>query len=101
MSEDKKTEKEPRVKIEILRPCLINRHRDKNDVLQGTIVETGIHEVVEAEAKELCDTQFRGHFSFGGERQWAYDADRKLTLDPAGHADATKTHDYRRARRVA
>lgn len=76
-----------KIKIRALRPILVDRVHDKVMGLNGRIVEVGsVVEVSEEEAKELCDTHFRGHFGFGGER---WQDDGKFPM-----------HDYRRAERV-
>lgn len=78
------------VKIEVLRPIMIERKVDHR-FLQGRVIEPSrdprkpvVVEVSEEDAKLFCDTQFDGHHSFSGERI----------------GDCAK-HDYRRARRVA
>lgn len=102
MAEAQAKQQEKKVKIRTRRPCLVDRHLDKNGDLRGTIIPEGREvEVAESEATELCEKQFKGHYSFGGERQFGYNPETpNMVIDPQGKADATKMHDYRRAERV-
>jgi hypothetical protein len=101
--EAKPTTTEKMVKILLRRPIMINRKEDKHGVVRGDIVEPShepvkdkdgkivdwklnkIVEVSESDAKLFCDTNFDGHYAFGGERYGK---------------DGQQKHDYRRAVRV-